>query len=50
MPKVDVYDLKNERVGELDLSDAVFGAEINENLLYESVRQCSICGTTHLVQ
>ena len=38
MPKVDVYDLKNERVGELDLSDAVFGAEINEHLLYESVR------------
>jgi len=39
MPKVDVYDLKNERVGELELSDAVFGAEINEHLLYESVRQ-----------
>ena len=38
MPKVDVYDLKNERIGELELSDAVFGAEINEHLLYESVR------------
>ena len=38
MPKVDVYDLTNERIGELELSDAVFGAEINEHLLYESVR------------
>lgn len=38
MPKVDVYDLTNERVGELELSDDVFGAEVNEHLLYESVR------------
>ena len=38
MPKVDVYDLRNERVGEIELADAVFGAEINEHLLYESVR------------
>ena len=38
MPKVDVYDLTNARIGELDLSDAVFGADVNEHLLYESVR------------
>ena len=38
MPKVDVYDLTNERIGELELSDVVFGAEVNEHLLYESVR------------
>jgi large subunit ribosomal protein L4 len=38
MPKVDVYDLNNSKVGELELSDAVFGAEVNENLIYESVR------------
>ena len=38
MPKVDVYDLNNQKVGELELSDAVFGAEVNEHLLYESVR------------
>jgi large subunit ribosomal protein L4 len=38
MPTVDVYDLNNQKVGELELSDAVFGAEVNEHLLYESVR------------
>jgi large subunit ribosomal protein L4 len=38
MPKVDVVDLKNQKVGELELSDAVFGTEVNESLLYESVR------------
>jgi len=39
MPKVDIYDLKNQKVGETELSDAVFGADVNEHLLYESVRQ-----------
>jgi large subunit ribosomal protein L4 len=38
MPKVDVFDLKNQKVGEVELSDAVFGAEVNEALIYESVR------------
>jgi large subunit ribosomal protein L4 len=38
MPKVDVLDLNNTKVGEMDLSDAVFGAEVNEALLYEAVR------------
>jgi large subunit ribosomal protein L4 len=39
MPTVDVVDLKNQKVGELELADEVFGAEINEALLYEAVRQ-----------
>ncbi len=38
MPKVDVYDLNNQRVGEVDLADAVFAAPVNEALLYEAVR------------
>jgi large subunit ribosomal protein L4 len=38
MPKVDVLDLNNTKVGELELADTVFGAEINEALLYEAVR------------
>jgi large subunit ribosomal protein L4 len=38
MPKVDVVDLKNKKVGELELADAVFGADVNEHLIYESVR------------
>ena len=39
MPKVDVVDLNNQKVGELELSDEVFAAEVNEALLYEAVRQ-----------
>jgi large subunit ribosomal protein L4 len=38
MPTVDVVDLNNQKVGELELADSVFAAEINENLLYEAVR------------
>ncbi len=39
MPKVDVFDLNNQVVGELELADAVFGAEVSEALIYEAVRQ-----------
>ena len=38
MPTVDVVDLNNQKVGELQLADEVFGAEVNEALLYEAVR------------
>jgi len=38
MPKVDVLDLNNQKVGEVELSDLVFGAEVNEALLWEAVR------------
>jgi large subunit ribosomal protein L4 len=38
MPSVDIIDLNNKKVGTLDLSDEVFGAKVNEDLLYESVR------------
>lgn len=43
MPTVDVVDLNNNKVGEMELADAVFGAEINENLLYEAVRHYQAC-------
>lgn len=39
MPSVDIIDLNNAAVGSMELSDAVFGAEVNEALLYEAVRQ-----------
>ena len=39
MPKVDVFDLTGTKAGDIELSDAVFGAEVNEALLYEAVRQ-----------
>lgn len=38
MPSVNVLNLKNEVVGSLDLSDVVFGAEVNDDLIYEAVR------------
>ncbi len=38
MPKVAVWNLQHEKVGELDLSPEIFGAEINQALLYEAVR------------
>ena len=38
MPIVDVVDLNNQKVGELELADQVFGADVNESLLYEAVR------------
>ncbi len=44
MPTVDVVDLKNEKVGELELADEVFAAEVNEALLYEAVRHFSAAG------
>ena len=39
MPTVDIVDLNNQKVGELALADEVFGAKVNEALLYEAVRQ-----------
>jgi large subunit ribosomal protein L4 len=38
MPTVDVVNLSGAKVGELELSDAVFAAEVNKALLYEAVR------------
>lgn len=38
MPTVDVWNLKNEKVGSVDLAEEVFAAEVNEALIYESVR------------
>ncbi len=35
--KVDVYNLKREKVGELELADEVFGTEVKEHLLHEVV-------------
>ena len=38
MPSVKLRNLKNEEVGDLELSDAVFGAELNEALIHAAVR------------
>jgi large subunit ribosomal protein L4 len=38
MPRVEVKNLKNESVGELELNEAVFGAQLNEALIYDAVK------------
>jgi large subunit ribosomal protein L4 len=38
MAKVNVYNLKRESVGEIELADDVFGAEVNEALLYDVLK------------
>ncbi len=38
MPSVDIINLNNEKVGQIELADAVFAAEVNKDLLYEAVR------------
>jgi large subunit ribosomal protein L4 len=38
MPTVKVRNIKNEEVGDLELSDAVFGAPLNEGLIHAAVR------------
>jgi large subunit ribosomal protein L4 len=37
MAKIDVYNLKREKVGELDLADEVFATEVKEHLFHEVV-------------
>src|SRR6202046_5527955 len=38
MPTVDIVNLNTQKCGSLDLADEVFGAEVNDALLYEAVR------------
>lgn len=39
MSKVSVYNMEGNQVGELELSDAVFGVEVNEHLVHMAVVQ-----------
>lgn len=38
MPTVKVRNIKNEEVGDFELSDAVFGAELNEALIHSAIK------------
>ena len=38
MAKVNVYNLKRESIGELELSDEIFGANVNEALIYDVLK------------
>ena len=38
MPNIKVFDMTGKEVGEMTLSDAIFGAEVNEAVLHAAVR------------
>jgi large subunit ribosomal protein L4 len=38
MPKVNVYNMLGEQVGEIELSDNIFGIEVNQHVVYEVVK------------
>lgn len=38
MPKVAVYNTEGKQVGEIDLKDEIFGAEVNQPLLHQAVQ------------
>ncbi len=38
MPKVIIYNISGDQVGEIELSDNVFGIEVNEYVLHEAVK------------
>ena len=38
MPKANVYNMAGKQVGEIDLSDAIFGIEPNESVVHDVVK------------
>ena len=38
MPKVALYDINGSQVGDIELSDAVFGVKVNTHVMYEAVK------------
>ncbi|MBR3036430.1 MAG: 50S ribosomal protein L4, partial [Lachnospiraceae bacterium] len=39
MANVAVYNMEGQEVGTIDLNDAIFGVEVNENLIHMAVVQ-----------
>lgn len=52
MPKVALYNISGEQVGELELSETVFGIEPNKHVLHDAVvmQQASLRQGTHKVK
>lgn len=38
MPKVALYDITGSQVGDIELSDDIFGVEVNTHVMYEAVK------------
>jgi large subunit ribosomal protein L4 len=44
MPTAGVYDIENKKVADIDLNDLVFGATVNEDVIYQVVRMQMAAG------
>ena len=42
MPKATVVDMTGKKVGEVELSEAVFGIEPNQNVVHDVVKNLSL--------
>lgn len=38
MPKVALYNISGQQIGDIELNDNVFGIEVNQHVLYEAVK------------
>lgn len=38
MPKVSLYNVSGEQVGDIELEESIFGVEVNQHILYEAVK------------
>ena len=38
MPKHDIFNVSGQKVGEIELNDSIFAAEVNEAVLHEVVK------------
>lgn len=38
MPKANVFNMAGEKIGEIELSEAIFGIELNKSVLHDSVK------------
>ena len=38
MPKANVFNMAGEKIGEIELSEAIFGIEPNKSVLHDSVK------------
>jgi len=38
MPKANVYNMDGNKIGEIELSEAIFGIEPNQNVLHDSIK------------
>ena len=52
MPKVDVYNMQGKKVSDVELSEAVFGIEPNENVVFDAIlrQRASLRQGTHAVK